>query len=445
MNQDLFSSQGVPLGPQAMSLSQFAGALSNAVNRARELQLVWITAELSDLRFRGGHCYMELIEKNAAGATLAKMRANIWAGSLAHVRRKFAAATGHDLTGGIKVMLYGSATHHPLYGFSFNIGDIDPSYTMGDLERQRREIMERLSREGIIDRNRSLTPPVAPQRVAVISAAGAAGYGDFVNQLQANTDGFQFYPVLFESIMQGDRTSASVRAALDRIERHPEMWDCVAIIRGGGATTDLNGFDDYELARRVALCPLPVIVGIGHERDRTVLDEIACVRCKTPTAVAAWLLDTMRGAWGRAVDMASFVGRHVADRMAGERQRLASAEAMIPALASRQITRAHSLLQNVASRLPSIALGRTAKASAQLDVLGESLRNAASSRLRDASRRLDSIAELVGVLDPLNTLRRGYSITRVDGHAVTDPSALEPGTVLETTLAGGRILSELRK
>lgn len=465
MNQYLFSSQGVDLGPRALTLSQFAAAIGAAVHQSPALQGVWVTAELSDVRFRGGHCYMELLEKDPAGNTLAKMRANIWAGSLSYVRRKFGAATGRDLCAGIKVMLYGNATHHAVYGFSFNIGDIDPSYTMGDLERQRREILARLTREGIIDRNRSMRPPFDPQRIAVISAAGAAGYGDFVNQLSGNADGYVFYPVLFESIMQGDRTSVGVRGALDRIESHADKWDCVVIIRGGGATTDMNGFDDYELARRVALCPLPVIVGIGHERDRTVLDEIACVRCKTPTAVAAWLVDALRGAWSAAVERMNYVSRYVTDRLAGEQQRLASIESLIPAWAAHQLSQAQTRLQKVATRLPSIALGRTADARARLEIIQQALHTASDSRIRDRRRQLDDLAgiieresrqriseatakidsldSLVRVLDPANTLRRGYSVTRVGGHAVSDATTLAAGTILETTLANGKITSKI--
>ena len=322
-----------------------------------------------------------------------------------------------------------------------------------------------MTREGIIEHNRRLRPPFDPQRIAVISASGAAGYGDFVNQLAGNADGFVFYPVLFEAIMQGDRTSASVRAALDRIERNADKWDCVVIIRGGGATTDMNGFDDYELARRVAMCPLPVIVGIGHERDRTVLDEIACVRCKTPTAVAAWLVDALRGAWTAAVERMNYVSRYVTDRIAGEQRRLASVESLIPAWASHQLSQAQALLQRVATHLPSIALGRTANARARLEIILETLRAASEARMRDRSRELDDYAtviiresqqrvtdarakienleSLVRVLDPTNTLRRGYSITRVEGHAISDAKDLPEGTLIETTLANGRLTSRV--
>lgn len=465
MQPNLFTSAGAPVAmhPVAMSLSQFSTLVGNAIRRVPELQGAWVAAELSDLRYSGGHCYMELVEKDARGVTIAKMRANIWAGRAVYIRDKFLRATGRELASGIKVMLYGQASFHNQYGLSFNVGDIDPAYTMGDMERLRREIIDRLVKEGLAGRNRLLPPPALPRRIAVISASGAAGYGDFINQLENNPDGFKIYPFLFEASMQGERTSASVRAALDRIEQTVDLWDCVVIIRGGGATTDLNGFDDYELARRVATFSLPVVVGIGHERDRTVLDELACVRCKTPTAVAAWIVDTMRAAWQKAGMLAEGIVRYTADRLAGERQRLSGLEALVPALASQRIAKAHALLHNVASRLPAIASARTARARAWLDARSELIRAASDSRtraasrqvddLRDsisrlagerllgASRRLDTFSQVIDALSPANTLRRGYSVTRVGGRALTDASAVEPGAILETTLHTGTLVS----
>lgn len=467
MEQDLFSAAGVSAGPVTMTLAQFAKSIGDVIRRVPQLQSAWVAAELSDLRYNGGHCYMELIEKNERGETVARMRANIWAGSLRLVRGKFMAVTGRDLCSGIKVMLYGAASFHNVYGLSFNVGDIDPAYTLGDMERIRREILERLAREGIIAANREVMPPVAPQRIAVISAAGAAGYGDFINQIAGNAEGFVVYPVLFGAVMQGERTASGICAALDRIEASARMWDCVVIIRGGGATSDLNGFDNYELARRVALCPLPVVVGIGHERDRTVLDEIASVRCKTPTAVAAWVVDSLRQAWNRAGSLTNTIARHTADRLSGERRRLDNAEAMVPAMASQRILRAQSLLQSVMSHLPAIASARTARARGVLDLRAELLRESAARQSRAASRHLDelvaavsatstekvsrasvqleSLGKLVAVLNPENTLRRGYSVTRVGGHAVTDASALPPGTIIETTLLGGKIISTVNE
>lgn len=449
--------------PKAMSLLQLTTAIGNAVRMTPALQGTWVTAELSDVRVSGGHCYMELIEKNQAGQTVAKLRAAIWASRLTPLRRKFYQATGRDIATGMKVMLFGAATHHPLYGLSFTINDIDPSYTLGDMERLRREILTRLHSEGILNRNREVDMPEAPQRIAVISAEGAAGYGDFISQLEGNPYGFVFYPCLFPAVMQGERTSASVREALEFIEQTIDLWDCVAIVRGGGATTDLNGFDDYELAKAVATFPLPIVVGIGHERDRTVLDEIAHTRMKTPTAVAAFFIDTLHSASDHVGNLIDIIVRQAADRLTGEERRLANCQAMIPVLANARLAASQALLDKTIARLPALAASRIASAKGHLDTLSRlaetisanqtkraSLRlddltgrlsTAASNMLRREEQRLEGLKGMVCALSPDNTLRRGYSITRINGKAITDASAVKSGDVVETTLHSGIIRS----
>lgn len=459
------SPQTNPVSRMALTLTQLTQAIGNSVRLNPSLQGAWVTAELSDVRVNGGHCYMELIEKNSAGSTVAKLRATVWASQFRMIQTKFAAATGRQIGSGIKVLLYGSTTHHSVYGLSFSVTDIDPSYTLGDMERLRREILERLHYEGILERNKHLSMPWAPQRIAVISAAGAAGYGDFLNQLGANQEGFVFYPFLFGAVMQGNRTAASVIEALDLIEQTVDLWDCVVIIRGGGATTDLNGFDNYDLARRVALCPLPVVVGIGHERDRTVLDEIAHTRCKTPTAVAAYLVDALRQSYNQAAQCVDYIIRQGAAMTNGERLRLHNAESMLPASVGRCLDSARNHLSLLATRLPSVVSNRTSVASSRLNTLAAmigpvsanvtdravSRLNNVCSRLSMAAtgaadrshRQLQRLSDVVQALSPANTLRRGYSVTRVDGHAVTDTSHLAPGTHLVTSLYNGTIESEV--
>lgn len=449
--------------PMAMTLQQFATAIGNAIRMSPVLQGAWVVAELSDVRVNGGHCYMELIEKNQQGQTVAKMRATIWANRFQYIRQKFYGATGRDIANGLKVMLYGAASHHPLYGLAFSVADIDPSYTLGDMERLRREILMRLHREGVLEMNKTRVMPSAPQRIAVISAEGAAGYGDFMKQLEGNSEGFVFYPFLFPAVMQGDRTSATVRSALEFIEATIDLWDCVAIIRGGGATTDLNGFDDYDLARAVATFPLPIVVGIGHERDRTVLDEIAHTRLKTPTAVAAFFIDSLRSSYEKVGGMVDFIIRYGSDRILGENRRLANVEALIPALASTRLLSAKSLLDKEMNRLPIIVESRLSKERVKLDSYGNMLGLLSTQFIRRASERLDMISDnipplaecvvkrnadrlsqlesLITVLSPDNTLRRGYSITRVDGKAVTDIEGLVPGKRIETQLMHGSVTS----
>ncbi|MDE6192829.1 MAG: exodeoxyribonuclease VII large subunit [Muribaculaceae bacterium] len=453
-------------GPTAYTLSAFSRFVAQAMSREPVLMGAWVVAEISDMAERGGHCYMTLIEKDASGTTVARMRANIWANRYLHIKNKFLYATQRELTNGMKVMFYGGANYHPNYGLSFNIGDIEPSFTMGDLERIRREILAALQREGILNRNRSLTFSDPPRKIAIISSATAAGYGDFMNQLQHNSAGVEFNTLLFPAIMQGDRTAQSVMAALDLVEQTSSImpWDCVVIIRGGGATTDMNGFDDLNLARRVATFPIPVIVGIGHERDRCVLDEIACVRCKTPTAVAAWLSDTAGMAWQRVCDLTSRIASFATERLKGEHIRLQSIETMIPSLADARIRNARIRLQSLSALIPSAAREATSKEKIRLEgitttlrmasrmriqkeyplleSMAESVRTAAISMLEKEKTRIDSLCRLTEVLSPTSTLKRGYSITRVNGKAVTDPKTVKPGDIIETQTAQGMITSK---
>ena len=452
--------------PRSYTLSQFASMVGNAVRRDPLLQGTWVLAELSDFRVgAGGHCYMELIEKDSRGTTIAKMRANMWANTAAAVMPRFQAATGRTLGSGLKVMMYGSATYHPNFGFSFSIADIDPSFTMGDLERLRREILMRLHKEGVLTRNKELPVPIAPQRIAVISSPTAAGYGDFINHLNSSAEKFVFYPVLIPALMQGDKTASSVLEALDYIESCVDLWDVVVIIRGGGSTTDLNGFDDYELARRVATFSLPVIVGIGHERDRTVLDDIAAVRCKTPTAVAGWLTDSLREAWnkaalltekvlddaaeivkaeyGRFMNLEALVPVMVQKRVADHRLRLADIAAAIPGNAARILTSARAKLDTTLQLIPMTVANRTNVERTHLDYIEQNLRREIVSKIEKESRHLESIGSVVSAIDPASTLRRGFSITRIDGKAVTSASEVAEGAVVETTLMQGVIKSRV--
>ncbi len=447
----------------ALSLSQFAKAVGDSIRSNPALQGTWIVAELSDVRIAGGHCYMELIEKDSRGTTVAKMRGVIWQSTFLSLRMKFGAATGRDIQSGLKVMVRGTATHHNLYGLSVQISDIDPSYTLGDMERLRREILQRLAKEGIINDNKQYLLPPDPLRVAVVSAEGAAGYGDFMKQLDGNRYGFRFRTHLFPALLQGERTSASIREALGLIENNLSDWDCVAIIRGGGATSDLNGFDDYELARAVALFPLPVLVGIGHERDRTVLDEIAHTRLKTPTAVGAFLVDRVADAYTVALDLGRQVSDFAAERLNGEKLRLSHLESTLPMLAKSRLSESRLTLSRLAASLPALASGRTARAMAMLDSFPRMIQAATDTRLRAESERVErnenllketlsrilsaeserlvGMENLVDALSPEATLRRGYSVTRANGKVVTDVSLLSSGQQLSIQLADGEIYS----
>ncbi|MDE6631753.1 MAG: exodeoxyribonuclease VII large subunit, partial [Muribaculaceae bacterium] len=414
-------------GPKAYTLSEFSRFVATAISREPALMGAWVVAEISDMSVRGGHCYMTLIEKDRAGTTIARMRANIWANRFIYIRNKFLRATEKELSNGMKVMFYGGASYHSNYGLSFNIGDIEPSYTMGDLERIRREILAALQSEGVIGLNRNLTFPDPPRKIAIISSATAAGYGDFLNQLQNNSAGVEFNTMLFPAIMQGDRTAQSVIAALDLVEQTSSIvrWDCVVIIRGGGATSDMNGFDDLQLARRVATFPMPVVVGIGHERDRCVLDEIACIRCKTPTAVAAWLADTAGMAWQRACDLASRIANFASERLKGEHIRLQSIETMVPALAEAQLKTARLKLHGISALIPAAANDAISKARIKLEGMTTTIRMSAHTRIQieypklqalsfsvktgatsiigKENTRIENLEKLIEVLNPIST------------------------------------------
>ena len=464
MSESLFGSfDNLPAG---ITLSQYTNAITNAVATAPGLAGVWVIAELSDVRTSGGHCYLELIEKNDAGQTIAKLRANIWRTNFQQLRQKFYNATQRDITSGIKALVRGSATHHSIYGLSFNIIDIDPSYTMGDMERLRREIIQRLIKEGLAHKNKSLKIPSAPQRIAVISAEGAAGYGDFMNQLCGNSEGFVFYPHLFPCVMQGDKVSESIRNSLSLIEATIDLWDCVVIVRGGGATTDLNGFDDYQLAKAVATFALPVVVGIGHERDRNVLDEIANTSLKTPTAVAGFFIDKMREAYDNVIGIADKLRAYSNDLIRGEERRLSTLQGFIPQLALRRLEDAKSKLSKYSGTLPlltgkrlsneelhlqgflnvisNLAGSKVGKENLKIDSKINLMSNLLNSIIHRETLKTDNYMSLLKVLNPSNTLRRGYSITRVNGKAVTSIKNVESGTIIVTTLADGEIKSEVK-
>ncbi len=254
---------------------------------------LWIAAEIASvLENRSGHCYLELVDKHAGEENpVAVAKGTIWSFTYRMLKPYFETTTGRHLEKGMKVLIQAEVVFHELYGFSLNIKDIDPTFTIGDIERKRREIIGHLEEEGIIDMNRNLELPLLPKNVAVISSPTAAGLGDFLDQLQNNSYGYKFHVKLFPAVMQGERTTESVIAALDRIYEYEELFDVVVIIRGGGAQADLGSFDTYDMAANVAQFPLPVIAGIGHERDETIVDRVAFVRVKTPTAAAAFLIE----------------------------------------------------------------------------------------------------------------------------------------------------------
>lgn len=444
--------------PERISLSAFTRRIAYLVNGRNEVTNIWVIAEITDFSQRGnGHGYCTLIEKDPAGNSIASLRTTIWQNDLRLIRQKFLAATGQNFASGMKVSLCISASMHPLYGLSANVRDIDPSYSLGDMERIRREILALLQKEGIYDANRTVPLPPAPQRIAIISAENAAGYGDFMRQL--NSSPFSFYTLLYPAVMQGLNTVPTVMQALDRIEETVDFWDCVIIIRGGGATNDLNSFDNLELARRVATYPLPVIVGIGHERDNTVLDFIANTRCKTPTAVATFLIDRLSDCMTRAEDLLRKITDNARIMIGTEKEHLSYFEATIPLLAPRHLAAqkerlsllqtilAHSaakavlnanrILNEVSRRLSALTGQQIERNYSKLDSFLNLLRQASSQRIKLAYINLENNKRLIELLSPEATLKRGYSITRINGKALRSVRDIRAGERISTQIADG--------
>ena len=380
----------------------------------------WVVAEISEIRTASnGHCYLELIEKSPrSNAIVARARATIWSNRWMLCRETFESVTGQRLTAGMKILVCVVVQMHEAYGFSLNIVDIDPSFTLGELALRRQEIIKRLNDEGIIEMNKEIDIPLLPQRIAIVSAQNAAGYGDFCHQLSNNDYGVCFYTHLFPAAMQGAATEKSIIAALDRIYHYQDLFDLVVIIRGGGGTADLNCFDSYDLAVNVANFPLPVIVGIGHERDNTILDMVAHTSVKTPTAAAAFLIDRLGSQYSHLDELRSAMTDAVNWRIDNNHNQIAR---MVSAVKSTHI--------NLRDQIGNLAL------------MAEKTRLYARVNIDDNTQRLRHFQSTITLCQPENILSRGFSITRVNGKAVTDASDIPPGTTIVTTTAHGQLTS----
>ena len=378
----------------------------------------WVEAELSECRELRGHCYMELIEKDEQTATpIAKASAKCWASKWILVRPYFERTTGQRFVAGMKVLLKVYPQFHEAFGFSWIVTDIDPTYTLGDMARKRQEIIRQLKEEGVFDLQKELTLPLFCQRIAVISSETAAGYGDFCNQLADNPYGFQFQTQLFPAIMQGEGVEQSIINALERIYDQP--FDCVVIIRGGGATSDMSGFDTLALAEHVANFPLPIITGIGHDRDESILDMVSHTRVKTPTAAAALLIDHLKEVLDTVNNAQNSITRLVQQKLSTLSTQLSSVSEAIPRLFSIVKTRQEAKIDALQQRLPMLI----------------------ERRLLAENHRLQLMEEKLKALDPQLLLKRGYSITLHNGRAVKDATALKAGDEIETRLANGAIHS----
>ena len=405
---------------QALSLYELNGLIKRSI-RSCMPDTYWVQAELSDVRSNySGHCYLEFVQKDVAGNNLiAKARGTIWSNIYKMLKPYFEQETGQTFASGIKVLVQVAVEFHELYGYSLTVLDIDPTYTVGDMARKRREILRQLEEEGVIDLNKELEMPMLPQRIAVISSATAAGYGDFCNQLQNNPRGYDFHTELFPAIMQGERVEETILAALDAINGRVDDFDAVVIIRGGGATSDLSGFDTYLLAASCAQFPLPIITGIGHERDDTVIDSVAHTRVKTPTAAAEFLIAKLDKCADVLDEMSSRLMQGVRNRLLWE----------------------HRRMESLTQRIPTSAYKRISEAKYALLSARRDIQLASQSFLSMKKHRLELLQQKLNDALPEKQLARGYSITLKDGKVVKDASTLKEGEKLITVLHQGRIES----
>ena len=430
------------MSQQAYTLRQ----LNLMVRDAIEAELsdeYWVQAELAECRENRGHCYMELIEKDEQSNTpIARASAKCWKTTWIVVRPHFERTTGQPLHAGMKVLLKVFAQFHEAYGFSWIVTDIDPTYTLGDMARKRQEIIRQLKAEGVFDLQKELQLPLFCQHIAVISSETAAGYGDFCNQLADNPYGFQFHTRLFPAIMQGEGVEQSIINALERIFNG--QFDCVAIIRGGGATSDMSGFDTLALAENVANFPLPIITGIGHDRDESILDMVSHIRVKTPTAAASLLIDHLKTVLDAINDAQEQIVRLAQQKLTSHKSRLSTFAELLPRLFTNVKTRQEARLDSLNSRMTTAIRQSIVTQQSLINALEVKIPIMLDRRLMAEQHRLQLIEEKVKSLDPALLLKRGYSITLHNGKAVRSPQQLQSGDEIETRLEKGTIKSIIK-
>ena len=425
-----------------ISLSELNALVREVISLSMD-EAYWVVAEVSELRTAAnGHCYLELVEKDASGRGLrAKASAHVWRNAWPLLRMHFEERTGQRLSAGMKVLVQVEVEFHELYGYSLNVTDIDPTYTLGDLAQQRQEILRQLEADGVLTLNKELPLPRPLPRIAVVSSASAAGYGDFIRQLDASP--YRFEVTLFPAVMQGGDVEQSIIAALDEIASRQEAFACVCILRGGGAVSDLQGFESYALAANVAQFPLPVLTGIGHERDDTVIDLVAHTRLKTPTAVAAFLIETCHGEEELLSDLETRICAGAAQKLRREQERFARTAGRIRLSAAQFSSRGRERLLRLGNRMTLAAQGRIAAERTALGRLAERLPALTQSRMERERNRLALHEKHISLASPERILSLGYSITTRDGRIVRDAEALQPGDIIETRLSKGTVRSRI--
>lgn len=408
---------------------------------------IWVRAEISELHENAtGHAYLELIEKDAnTDRLLAKTKANCWSNTYRMLKPYFESATGERLRAGMKVLIACTVEYHELYGISLNVKDIDPNFTLGDMARRRMEIIRRLQEDGVIDMNKELPLSQIPQRIAIISSATAAGYGDFMDQLKNNDEGFVFYTKLFAAVMQGEQTADSIIAALDKIFEHQDKFDTVVIIRGGGASAELSCFDNYELAFNCTQFPLPIITGIGHERDESIVDMVAHTRCKTPTAVAEFLISRLENAFEELLNYQHGIVSLTNSIMQNETLRLQKISAQVPRLSNELLFEQKNKLNLLTVQLKRESTQQAKEGLRTITNYSSDLERKLRLYLSRKQHQLELIEKEVQLSSPETLLKKGYSLTLKNGKILKSKMQVETGDILVTKLLDGDITSMVQE
>jgi exodeoxyribonuclease VII large subunit len=424
----------------------------------------WVIAEIAQINchYSSGHCYLDLVEKQD-DVTTAKMRATIWASLFGQIGSNFRALTGQDLQTGMNILMLARVTYHEVHGLSLNIRDIDPRYTLGEMALKRKRIIEQLSKEGIIDKNRQLSLPPVIQNIAVISSVTAAGYGDFLSRLDNNDYGYRFCHRLFQAYMQGEKAEGSMLSALKKCIRLKEHFDAVVIIRGGGSTVDLHSFDSYPLAKMIALSPLPVFTGIGHERDETVADRVSNIRLITPTAAAEFLISRAKQFEDRVDDLRQRLIIRTNTLVEREKHQLDNIAGSLKSRSRYYLKTAITALRNNIYLFHTRALSTLRTPSLNLKAFEGRLKNASEGLIKNNHQKLGELRKVLSVypghmlslqlkilesyeikinlLAPREVMKRGYSITYLNGKVLKDPDSVRKDDIISTRLYSGSIVS----
>ena len=428
----------------ALSLYELNGLVRHTLQLTLDARY-WVCAEINEIR-ANRHCYMELVQKDYNGTTIiAKAKAQIWANRWVMLSAMFENTTGVRLEAGMQVLAEVEVNFHELFGYSLNIIDIDPTYTMGDIARHRKEVLQQLTLEGVIDMNKELPLPRLMQRIAVISSATAAGYGDFCNQLHGNKKGLAFTTELFQANMQGQNAETSIIEALNKIAAQAEQWDVVVITRGGGATSDLNCFDSLALAENVAQFPLPVITGIGHERDDTIIDMVSHTKMKTPTAAAEFILHHQEMELNTSEQLYSDILNNAATCLIKEQNHLNMIINKMPLICSNFTSRAELQLTRLLNTAVTLSTQRLTDEMLRIGSLAHKFSIITPTIINKEKSRIEVANVKINSANPQRILNMGFSITRINGKAIRCNNEVKSGDVITTTLSDGTMTSTVIK